>query len=387
MKTTHRFFIEDSKKSDRIPSESIDLVVTSPPYPMIKMWDDLFIKQDPNIRKAMESHDGLLSFELMNQMLDRVWNEVYRLLKFGGCACINIGDAVRTINGSFMLYPNHARILSGMLSKGFTPLPAIIWRKQTNAPNKFMGSGMLPAGAYVTLEHEYILIFRKGEKRAFNNKAEKTGRRNSAIFWEERNNWFSDVWMDLKGTVQKLNDKKARERSAAFPFEVPYRLISMFSAKGDTVFDPFFGIGTTMLAAVAAGRNSIGFELDETVEDTILSRMKTAVEFSNSKIQERLENHIEFIKNRIEAGKAVKHRNQHYGFPVITMQERELLLNNLISLKKTDHHVFEVGYSDNPQVEFIRNSSAFPAAGNQKPDEKKRSSKKSMLKPVQLSLL
>jgi len=250
-----------------------------------------------------------------------------------------------------------------------------------------MGSGMLPAGAYVTLEHEYILIFRKGEKRTFTSEAEKTSRRNSAIFWEERNNWFSDVWMDLKGTVQKLKDTKIRERSAAFPFEVPYRLISMFSAKGDTVFDPFFGIGTTMVAAVAAGRNSIGFELDENVEDTILSRMKTAVEFSNSKIQERLENHIEFIRNRLETGKAVKHTNQHYGFPVITMQERELLLNNLISLKKIDGHSFEANYSDDPQVEFIWNSSACPVAENQKPNEKRYSPKKPLQKQVQLSLL
>lgn len=387
MKTTHRFYFEDSKKSDRIPSNSIDLVVTSPPYPMIKMWDDLFSEQDPKIQKAMDRNDGLLSFELMNQMLDRVWDEVHRILKFGGCACINIGDAVRTINDNFMLYPNHARVISGMLSKGFTPLPAIIWRKQTNAPNKFMGSGMLPAGAYVTLEHEYILIFRKGEKRTFNSEAEKTSRRNSAIFWEERNNWFSDVWMDLKGTVQKLKDTKIRERSAAFPFEVPYRLISMFSAKGDTVFDPFFGIGTTMLAAVAAGRNSIGFELNANVEDTILSRMKTAVEFSNSKIQERLENHIEFIRNRLKAEKAMKHTNQHYGFPVITMQERELLLNNLISLNKTGGHSFEADYSDDPQVEFIWDSSACPAADNQKLNEKRHSPKKSLQKQIQLSLL
>lgn len=387
MKTTHLFFIEDSKESNRIPSESIDLVVTSPPYPMIKMWDDLFSEQDSKIRKAMDRQDGLLSFELMNQMLDRVWSKVYRSLKFGGCVCINIGDAVRTINGSFMLYPNHARVLSGMISTGFTPLPAIIWRKQTNAPNKFMGSGTLPAGAYVTLEHEYILIFRKGEKRTFDSEAKKTGRRNSAIFWEERNNWFSDVWMDLKGTVQKLEDKKARERSAAFPFEVPYRLISMFSAKGDTVLDPFLGIGTTLLAAAAAGRNSIGFELDENVEDIILSRMKTAVAFSNSKIHDRLKNHIEFIENRLKAGKPMKHTNQHYGFPVITAQERELLLNNLISLKKTDCRSFEVDYSDDPQVEFIWDSSACTAVRNQKADEKKYSPKKALHKQVQLSLL
>jgi DNA modification methylase len=122
-----------------------------------------------------------------------------------------------------------------MQKLGFSALPAILWRKQTNAPNKFMGSGMMPPGAYVTLEHEYILILRKGNKREFTSIKEKQNRRESAFFQEERNFWFSDVWMDLKGTTQNLFDNKATERSAAYPFELPYRLISMFSVKSDTV--------------------------------------------------------------------------------------------------------------------------------------------------------
>ena len=104
---------------------------------------------------------------------------------------------------------------------GFTNLPEIIWRKPTNSPNKFMGSGMLPAGAYVTLEHEFILIFRKGGKRIFKSDAEKLKRQQSAFFWEERNVWFSDLWT-LTGTNQKLNNKNSRERSAAYPFDLAY---------------------------------------------------------------------------------------------------------------------------------------------------------------------
>ena len=81
---------------------------------------------------------------------------------------------------------------------GFQSIPLILWRKQTNAPNKFMGSGMLPAGAYVTLEHEYILVLRKGSKREFKKAEEKRNRHESAIFWEERNIWYSDIWMDTE---------------------------------------------------------------------------------------------------------------------------------------------------------------------------------------------
>ena len=134
-----------------------------------------------------------------------------------------------------------------------------------------MGSGMLPAGAYVTLEHEYILILRKGSKREFKLDAQKQNRRESAFFWEERNAWFSDVWMDLKGTSQNLGNRTARLRSAAFPFDLPYRLLNMFSVKGDTVVDPFLGIGTTMWAAMAAGRNCIGYEIEARLRDEIVS--------------------------------------------------------------------------------------------------------------------
>lgn len=74
---------------------------------------------------------------------------------------------------NFQLYPNHARIINAFHALGVSNLPNILWRKQTNAPNKFMGSGMLPAGAYVTLEHEWILIFRKGGKRIFKSPENK----------------------------------------------------------------------------------------------------------------------------------------------------------------------------------------------------------------------
>jgi DNA modification methylase len=158
METSSFIKFVNSNKMDSIDSESIDLIVTSPPYPMIKMWDKMFCNQNPSIKDELDRSHGMKAFELMHKELDRVWEEIFRVLKNGGFACINIGDAVRTIGGDFRLYPNHSRILYFLQNLGFHALPDILWRKQTNAPNKFMGSGMLPAGAYVTLEHEFILI-------------------------------------------------------------------------------------------------------------------------------------------------------------------------------------------------------------------------------------
>lgn len=339
---------------DSISSNSVDLIVTSPPYPMIQMWDKMFCKQNPSIEGTLKRSLGMEAFELMHKELDQVWNEIYRVLKDGGFACINIGDAVRSLNENFSLYSNHSRILGYLQKLGFNALPDILWRKQTNAPNKFMGSGMLPAGAYVTLEHEYILIVRKGPKREFIKAEEKRNRHESAIFWEERNILFSDIWFDIKGTSQKLQNSDVRLRSAAFPFEIAYRLINMYSVKGDFVLDPFLGTGTTIAAAMTAGRNSIGFEIDIALRDTIHAIRNNIVNFSNEYIQNRIEKHIDFTANRIKTNGSMKHTNKYYGFPVMTAQEKKLIINNLINLKETGDNTFEINYSEEPQAMFCK---------------------------------
>jgi DNA modification methylase len=327
----------------QIASQSIDLVVTSPPYPIIDMWNNLFSKVNPEIKEALRDNNGILAFELMHKELDKVWKEVYRVLKKGGIVCINIGDAVQTFDRNFQLYSNHSRILLSCLELGFSSLPEIIWRKPTNAPNKFMGSGMLPPGAYVTLEHEFILIFRKGRKREFKSELEKQIRRESTYFWEERNRWFSDQWV-LKGESQLLEKSETRDRSAAYPFELAYRIINMFSVKGDTVLDPFLGTGTTTIAAMVAGRNSVGYEVDESLDEEIYNRFEDIVSRSNSYIERRLKQHQEFIQNRIKIGKDIKYLNRYYGFPVVTKQEITLYLNELLKFNKINSNSFEITY-------------------------------------------
>ncbi len=305
--------------------ESIHLMVTSPPYPMIAMWDGMFSQQNNDIKKALDLKDGNLAFELIHKELDSVWKECYRVLRPGGFACINIGDATRKLGDTFKLYSNHFRILQYCHQLGFDTLPVILWRKQSNAPNKFMGSGMLAAGAYVTLEHEYILILRKGSKREFHTLAEKENRMESAYFWEERNSWFSDIW-DFKGVRQDLSNRITRSRSAAYPFELAYRLINMYSVKGDTVLDPFLGTGTSLLAAIASDRNSIGIEWDVHFRDVIVSSLQNTCQSMNTFIQKRLDNHRSFIKE-YQKTKPVKYKNIHYHFPVMTKQETKLKLN------------------------------------------------------------
>jgi DNA modification methylase len=346
MKTQHHLIFSDARRMRTMADACVDLVVTSPPYPMIAMWDELFSTNSCAVRDALAAQDGARAFELMHRRLNGIWDECHRVLKEGGLLCINIGDATRTLDGEFGLYPNHARILQHLRQRGFGILPGILWRKPTNAPNKFMGSGVLPAGAYVTLEHEYILVARKGKRRRFLSETDKKKRRESAMFWEERNLWFSDLWTDLTGTGQSLSKGSTRRRSAAFPFELAYRLINMFSVKGDTVLDPFLGTGTTMLAAMACERNSVGVELDDGLRTEIDAARAPIVEMANSYIAARLQRHVDFLQS---TKKKPKYSNAHYKFAVVSAQEREIVLRDLRALQQIEEDVFELSYSKRRQ--------------------------------------
>ena len=361
VKTTHKIILEAAHSMSQLKKDSIALVVTSPPYPMIEMWDEIMSNQNLKIRTALDENNGKTAFELMHKELDKVWNEVNRVLVPGGYACINIGDATRKIGAEFALYSNHSRIISAFLELELSCLPSIIWRKQTNAPNKFMGSGMLPAGAYVTLEHEWILIFRKGGKQIFDSSEDKLRRQKSSFFWEERNVWFSDLW-ELKGTKQKIKTSETRKRSAAYPFELPYRLINMYSLKGDTVLDPFLGTGTTTIAAIASQRNSIGYEIDPIFSEIIANNIEeTSVNFINTRINSRIEHHKLFIQNRELdiTKKEIKHFNKNINMPVITKQESNLEFSFVKEIKNEEEMI--VAYYDvirPSQIDFpIKNKS------------------------------
>lgn len=331
--TEHRIINTDSKNIQEISKGSVQLIVTSPPYPMIEMWDKMFETQDSSIKDCLSSNDGIGAFQKMHKLLNYTWNECDRVLAENGFICVNIGDATRTINGNFQLFSNHTQIINYFLSKGYCALPDIHWRKQSNSPNKFMGSGMYPAGAYVTYEHEYILIFRKGGKREFKG-SRKELRQKSAFFWEERNVWFSDLW-EIKGASQLISSSKSsRERSAAYPFEIPYRLVNMYSAEGDTVLDPFAGLGTTNLACMAANRNSIGIEIDKEIADLAIDNINVSVTDLNRIIDARIDRHLVFIDGLPSDKRERCYKNGLHGFDVKTKQETAIKIDRIASVTR-----------------------------------------------------
>jgi DNA modification methylase len=356
--TEHEIYYNSSNNMKEVDDESVALVVTSPPYPMIEMWDSQFQEQikEESDRKNRDNekwqcdikesiHYAQDEFQKVffkqHKILSYTWTEIERILIHGGICCINIGNATRSFNKNFSVFQNNQIIIRYFQELGFHCLPEILWVKPQNSPNKFLGSGMLPPNAYITNEHEYILIFRKIKKREFKKDYEKIIRRRSAFFWEERNIWFSDIWK-IAGANQKLD--YYNKRSGAFPLEIAHRLINMFSIKHDIILDPFLGTGTTMIASMINQRNFVGYEINQDLKQTIDKNLSKIVEISNKVVDNRLKSHRRFIESQIDNTKTPKYDNIFHNFKVKTKNETELCLKKIKGFTKNQNN-YEIEYT------------------------------------------
>jgi modification methylase len=239
-----RLLLGDARTLEGIDDRSVELVVTSPPYPMIPQWDAQF--------RSL----GAESYPEMLGVLADAWRACHRVLVPGGLLAVVIGDALRRTEDGFRLWPNHAATLLDAERAGFRPLPYVLWKKPTNRPNAYLGSGFLPPNAYVTLDCEFVLLLRKGDLRRF--PPHDSDREASRFARAERDRWFSQVWDDVRGARQA----GSAGRTGAFPAALAERLVRMFSVVGDRVLDPFAGTGTTVWAAAELGRRALGIEID-----------------------------------------------------------------------------------------------------------------------------
>ncbi len=251
-----KIVIGDSRKMTEIKNNSIDLVVTSPPYWHIKDYG-----VPGQIGYGQSLHEYLKD-------LYRVWKECYRVLKPGRRLCINIGDqfARSIIYGRYKVIPLHAEFIAQCEDIGFDYMGSIIWQKKTTMNTtggaNVMGSYPYPPNGMIEIDYEFILIFKKPGK---SEKISKEIKEKSKLTKEEWKEYFYGHWY--------FGGAKQIEHEAMFPEELPKRLIKMYTFIGDTILDPFLGSGTTVKEALNLRRNAIGYEINEKFLEIIKEKL------------------------------------------------------------------------------------------------------------------
>ncbi len=263
-KTKHKIIIGDSRQMQSVPDNTVQLIVTSPPYWQLK---------DYGAENQIGYND---SYEEYINNLNLVWKEAYRVLENGCRLCINIGDqfARSVYYGRYKVIPIRTEIIKFCETIGFDYMGAIIWQKKTTSNTtggaSLMGSYPTPRNGIISIDYEFILIFKKlGSPR----KPSREAKEQSKLTKEEWKTYFSGHWY--------FGGAKQDEHIAVFPEELPKRLIKMFAFVGDTVLDPFLGSGTTSLAAKKLGRNSIGYEINDEFLPIIKKKLQIDSDPSN----------------------------------------------------------------------------------------------------------
>jgi DNA modification methylase len=273
-KTNHKIIFGDSRQMQSVEDKSVQLIITSPPYWQLKDY-------------GVENQIGYNhSYEEYINNLNLVWKECYRVLEDGCRLCINIGDqfARSVYYGRYKVIPIRTEIIKFCEAIGFDYMGAIIWQKKTTTNTtggaSLMGSYPYPRNGILSIDYEFILIFKKlGKAR----KISKEIKEKSKMTKEEWKTYFSGHW-NFPGAKQDGH-------IAVFPEELPKRLIKMFSFVGETVLDPFLGSGTTSLAAKKLGRNSIGYEINKEFFTYINDKLETEKDNINE---------FEFIEEKID---------------------------------------------------------------------------------------
>ena len=252
-RTQHQMILGDGRHLRSVASESVHLVVTSPPYFNLK----------PYASDAGGAQLGRIDdYEAFLDELDRAWRECTRVLVPGGRICCVIGDILipRRADGRHRVLPLPSDIQVRSRSLGLDNLTPILWFKIGNRTNEagggssgYYGKPYQP-GAIIKNDHEHIVMLRKPGGYRTTPMIQKAL---SMLQREEMDAWMRPVWSDIRGA--SLRDG----HPAPFPAELAERLIRMFSFAGDTILDPFAGSGSTAVAAIRAGRNSISIEIEE----------------------------------------------------------------------------------------------------------------------------
>lgn len=245
----NKFILGSAENMKELPDNSVHLIITSPPYNVSKEYDE-----DLSLNEYL-------------QLLEKAFKETYRVLVNGGRACINVANL-----GRKPYIPLSDYISKMMIEIGFNMRGEIIWNKAASAsPSTAWGSWQSAANPILRDIHEYILVFSKGDY-----KREK-GKKENSITKEQFMEWTKSIWTMNAESAKRIG------HPAPFPEELPYRLIQLYSFKGDIILDPFIGSGTTAVAAIKSERKFVGYDISQEYIDLAEKRLKPFLEQTSLK--------------------------------------------------------------------------------------------------------
>lgn len=275
MKTSHKLIFGNCMDMSEISDSSIHLIVTSPPY-----------------YNAPFDYDGLFSnYEQYLGVLNHFARESFRVLCDGRIVVLNIDDML--VNGT--KYPIVADAIKIFQEAGFRYRDRIIWKKPDGYLRISKRSGVIlqnpfPMYFYPDNLLESIVILQKGkfDYRSISAEIRELSKIDKKEFQD--NNWHKTLWE----MTNVLPGSALEKNVAAFPEQLPYRIIKLYSYVGETVLDPFLGSGTTMKVARLLKRNSIGIEIIRDLEKTI--RKKVGFDINSDMFNN--EDHLEIIERK-----------------------------------------------------------------------------------------
>lgn len=257
--TLQQIIIGNSQAMKEVDTDSIHLIVTSPPYFNTKMYSNKPIKNDLG---------NIHNYEKWFDEIGKVWKECYRVLQPGRKIFINIMNLpIRTKNGSYRTLNLVGKTIDLCEKIGFIYKRDIIWQK-TNGVKAPFGSYPYPGGILLNNMHEFILEFNKPiskNKKKYSHLTTKQ-KENSKLdkdFWLKIKK--SDVWI-----MKPQGSGDRREHIAPFPQELPYRIIKAYSFESEHILDPFMGSGIALKIAADLKRNGIGYEINPLIAQKAL---------------------------------------------------------------------------------------------------------------------